>query len=142
MSYATTPNNIGTPLGAEGSPTASDSRIVKEEGAPRATKSSPQGSKWKKVAIGGAVLVLLGLVVGLPVGLTVGKKGSSGGQSGGSGGSSGGSGGELPAPQPNGATTGGDGSTVVMEDGTSFTYKNKFGGYWEYDPAKPFANGM
>ncbi|RPD70874.1 glycoside hydrolase [Lentinus tigrinus ALCF2SS1-7] len=38
-------------------------------------------------------------------------------------------------------TTGGDGSTVTKDDGTTFTYKNSFGGYWVYDPADPFNNG-
>ncbi|KAJ7590552.1 glycoside hydrolase family 5 protein [Mycena floridula] len=37
-------------------------------------------------------------------------------------------------------TTGGDGSTVTLENGTTFTYNNKFGGYWVWDPAHPFTN--
>ena len=28
---------------------------------------------------------------------------------------------------PSGATTGGDGTVIVTEDGTTFTYRNKFG---------------
>jgi glucan 1,3-beta-glucosidase len=39
------------------------------------------------------------------------------------------------------AITGGDGSTVTMDDGTTFTYSNAFGGYWYYDPNDPFNNG-
>lgn len=35
-------------------------------------------------------------------------------------------------------TTGGDGSTVTMDDGSAFTYKNSFGGFWVYDPNAPF----
>jgi glucan 1,3-beta-glucosidase len=51
------------------------------------------------------------------------------------------------APQPSGtsrpgnpsvAITGGDGSTVTMDDGTTFIYNNPFGGYWYYDPQDPF----
>lgn len=143
-SYAATPDKAGTPKGLDpsplgGSPTGSDSHIVKEEGAPVA---NAQGSKWKKLAIGAGVVVVLVLVVALPVYFTVGKKNSSGngGSSGGGGGGNGG--GDLPVAQPGGVTSGGDGSTVVTEDGTSFTYKNKFGGYWMYDPARPFANGV
>ena len=30
------------------------------------------------------------------------------------------------------AVTGGDGSTITMEDGTTFTYHNQFGGFCEY----------
>jgi glucan 1,3-beta-glucosidase len=36
--------------------------------------------------------------------------------------------------------TGGDGSTVTMDDGTTFTYSNSFGGTWYYDPNDPFNN--
>ena len=36
--------------------------------------------------------------------------------------------------------TGGDGSKVTMDDGSSFLYSNKFGGYWWSDPNNPFAN--
>lgn len=36
--------------------------------------------------------------------------------------------------------TGGDGSTVTMDDGTTFTYQNSFGGYWYYNPNDPFNN--
>lgn len=39
------------------------------------------------------------------------------------------------------AVTGGDGSTVTTEDGTTFVYHNKFGGYWYYDENDPFNNG-
>ncbi|KAB5588979.1 glucan 1,3-beta-glucosidase D [Ceratobasidium theobromae] len=37
-------------------------------------------------------------------------------------------------------TSGGDGSTVTKDDGSTFTYVNKFGGYWVFDPANPFNN--
>ncbi|KAJ3981724.1 glycoside hydrolase family 5 protein [Lentinula detonsa] len=41
---------------------------------------------------------------------------------------------------PSGATSGGDGSEIILDDGTTFTYKNSFGGYWVYDPNDPFNN--
>jgi len=37
-------------------------------------------------------------------------------------------------------TWGNDGSLVEMEDGNKFTYGNKFGGYWVFDPANPTNN--
>jgi glucan 1,3-beta-glucosidase len=37
--------------------------------------------------------------------------------------------------------TGGDGSQITMDDGTTFTYQNPFGGYWYDDPEDPFNNG-
>lgn len=36
--------------------------------------------------------------------------------------------------------TGGDGSTITTEDGTTFTYSNAFGGTWYWDPENPFNN--
>jgi glucan 1,3-beta-glucosidase len=56
--------------------------------------------------------------------------------------------GTATAPSPSGTKsptsqnliTGGDGSTVTMEDGTTFTYHNPFGGYWYLDPNNPLAN--
>ncbi|KAF5386819.1 hypothetical protein D9615_001629 [Tricholomella constricta] len=37
--------------------------------------------------------------------------------------------------------TGSDGSKITMEDGTTFTYNNPFGGYWYWDENDPFNNG-
>lgn len=34
--------------------------------------------------------------------------------------------------------TGGDGSVVTLQNGTKFTYKNPFGGFWVDDPSDPF----
>jgi len=56
--------------------------------------------------------------------------------------------GTATAPSPSGTKsptsqnliTGGDGSTVTTEDGTTFTYHNPFGGYWYQDPNNPIAN--
>ncbi|KAJ6533670.1 glycoside hydrolase superfamily [Mycena capillaripes] len=45
------------------------------------------------------------------------------------------------AASTTGPVTGGDGSTVVMDGGVTFVYRNSFGGYWLSDPADPFANG-
>ncbi|KAH8822761.1 glycoside hydrolase family 5 protein [Flagelloscypha sp. PMI_526] len=41
---------------------------------------------------------------------------------------------------PTGATTGGDGSTVRLENGSDFTYYNPFGGFWVHDASNPFAD--
>ena len=55
---------------------------------------------------------------------------------GGRGGGGGGGGGA----QTNLATWGGDGSTVTTDDGSTFVYKNSFGGIWVSDPKNPFNN--
>jgi glucan 1,3-beta-glucosidase len=44
------------------------------------------------------------------------------------------------SPTTKGGVTGGDGSLVTLEDGTTFTYKNAFGGTWYWDPNDPFNN--
>lgn len=96
--------------------------------------------------VGLAVLVVVVLAVILPVYFTVIKpkqnhvNAAAGGSSGGStgGGSSGGGGGGTGTGSGTGgnsntlAITGGDGSKITADDGTSFTYNNKFGGYCEY----------
>ncbi|KAI9465211.1 glycoside hydrolase family 5 protein [Lactarius psammicola] len=48
--------------------------------------------------------------------------------------------GNNPPPSTSGATSGGDGSTIVSGN-TSFTYSNSFGGFWVYDPQDPFNDG-
>ncbi|KZT18580.1 glycoside hydrolase family 5 protein [Neolentinus lepideus HHB14362 ss-1] len=91
---------------------------------------------WWLVPLVAFAIVAIVLVIVLPVVLVADKKSSGGGgSSGGSGGGGGGGDGE-PVPS-NGATTGGDGSTVVTANG-SFTYRNPYGGIWVYDPADPF----
>ena len=40
-------------------------------------------------------------------------------------------------PATNVAITGGDGSTVTLEDSSTFVYQNTFGGYWYHDPNNP-----
>lgn len=42
---------------------------------------------------------------------------------------------------PSQTVSGGDGSIITMEDGTTFTYKNQFGGSWYFDENDPFNNG-
>ena len=44
-------------------------------------------------------------------------------------------------PSKNLLVTGGDGSKVTMDDGSTFTYANSFGGYWYWDSSDPFNNG-
>lgn len=86
-----------------------------------------------------AVIVAVVLAVVLPVYFTVIKPknntslGGSGnnntGNGNGNGTDSGGDNHEPPTKPPQGLITGGDGSTVTMENGTEFTYRNPFGGF-------------
>jgi glucan 1,3-beta-glucosidase len=77
---------------------------------------------------GAGILVVVVLVVILPVYFTVIRpKQNSESSSSGSGGSNGGNPGS-----PTGAITGGDGSEIKLADGSTFTYKNQFGGFCEF----------
>ncbi|KAF5358125.1 hypothetical protein D9756_001169 [Leucocoprinus leucothites] len=85
--------------------------------------------------------IVVVLVVVLPVVFLVAKK-NNGGSPNTSSGSDHGSGGSA-APLPTGGVTlktGGDGSTVTTDNGTTFVYQNQFGGYWVQDSANPFNN--
>ncbi|KAJ3714754.1 hypothetical protein C8R42DRAFT_726250 [Lentinula raphanica] len=93
--------------------------------------------------IGLGILAIVVLAVILPVYFTVIKPkqdkddATTSGASAGSGSVGSGSGNPT---SPTGATSGGDGSEIILDDGTTFTYKNSFGGFWVYDPNDPFNN--
>ncbi|KAK7471944.1 hypothetical protein VKT23_000050 [Stygiomarasmius scandens] len=108
------------------------------------------GAKRRRIvlgAVGLAVLAVVVLAVVLPVYFTVIKPrqnnfntSSSGGSGTGDAGSGTVGGGSGNPASPSGATSGSDGSQVIMADGTEFTYQNKFGGFWVSDPKDPFNN--
>ncbi|KAI6101447.1 glycoside hydrolase family 5 protein [Pisolithus croceorrhizus] len=79
-------------------------------------------------------IVVVALAVVLPVYFVVIKPHNS------STNTNGGSGTIPTTGSPSGATSGGNGSTVVTSDGSTFTYINPFGGYWVSDPNNPFNN--
>ncbi|PPQ71289.1 hypothetical protein CVT26_011939 [Gymnopilus dilepis] len=90
-------------------------------------------------------IIILFLAIFLPIFFVVVRKPSSRTSVVSSGNGSTGSsttGGKSPKPTsaPSGPTTGGDGSTIRLENGTEFTYRNPFGGFWVQDPADPFNN--
>ncbi|KAF8883295.1 glycoside hydrolase superfamily [Infundibulicybe gibba] len=121
-----------------------------------AGETSVPPSKPKKrlglwLLVGFVVLAIVVLAIILPVYFTVIKPkqhnsstttGSSSsspgsGSGAGSGPVSGGTGNTTPSTD---ATTGGDGSKITTDDGSTFTYKNSFGGFWVSDPNDPFNN--
>ncbi|QRW16681.1 Cellulase (glycosyl hydrolase family 5 protein) [Rhizoctonia solani] len=107
------------------------------EGRPRKKRKAV----WAAVALAALAVIVVAVVV--PVYFKVVKKDSSTASSASSSGSSTTS---AASPEPtsgnptNNVITTGDGSTVTKDDGTTFTYTNKFGGYWVFDPANPFNN--
>jgi len=107
---------------------------------PTRTMAAQQKARRRKMFIIVAIVALIiaiAVAVIAPVVLTT-KKGSSSasGSSGSSTGSGSGSGGGSSS-----AFSGKSGSLITMEDGTTFTYTNDFGGDWSADPKDPFGVG-
>jgi len=107
-------------------------------GDKRATYAPPRAKSKRKVIVwavlGSLALLIAGVVLALY--FTVWKK------KGGSVSDSSTPGAAKPSGTPQAAAvTGGDGSTVLTEDGTKFTYSNSFGGTWYWDENDPFNSG-
>ena len=126
--------------GADGTSTSDEVVPDKERsGAVNAVSGTPARRRRRLLLLGVIALIIIAIAVAVPVGVVVGHKNKVNAAEGGSGsgGSSGGSGGNG---GKNGPTSGGDGSTVTTEDGTTFTYTNKLGGIWIDNPEDPFNN--
>ncbi|KAL0572392.1 hypothetical protein V5O48_009570 [Marasmius crinis-equi] len=133
-----TPSNNSSPL------LAHHKEQVGEYESPNTEKTGAKRRPWKLGLIALGVLIVVVLAIVLPVYFVVVKKndnnnaatseGSSGAGSGSVGGGKG-----NPA-SPSGATSGGDGSTVITDNGEKFVYNNKFGGFWVSDPSNPYNN--
>lgn len=113
----------------------------------RAMYAAPRDRSKKRVvliAVAVAVVLLIAAAVGLPLYFAVlrpkslASDGSSNNSSSNNGSNNDNNGNNK--PNQNLITWGNDGTTVQMEDGTKFTYSNKFGGYWVFDPANPTNN--
>ncbi|KAF9256137.1 glycoside hydrolase [Marasmius fiardii PR-910] len=124
----------GAGAGAGGMPMSplGNSRNIEEE--KRAYYEAPREKSKKRTYIIAAIVLLL--IVAAIVGFciywfVVRPKSTSGGSS-----SSGkGKGQSLDV------VSGGNGTKILLEDGTSFTYTNPHGGWWYYDVNDPFNNG-
>ncbi|KJA23279.1 glycoside hydrolase family 5 protein [Hypholoma sublateritium FD-334 SS-4] len=103
-------------------------------------KQNPRRRRNIWIVLGVAAIVVIAAAV--VVGVILSKKhsseeSSSSSSSSGSSGSAGTSG----SGSTNSATSGKTGSKIKMDDGTTFTYTNNFGGDWAMDPTSPFAAG-
>lgn len=115
-------------------PGASNEKILGGEGI----RSAAPKRRWALIGAGVAIaVVVIVLAIVLPVTLVHHHK------NGGSGSASGGAAGAAPSSNPEsptGALSGGNGTVIRTEDGTTFTYINNFGGIWVDDPSNPFNN--
>lgn len=94
---------------------------------------------WLMAALAGLVVIVAAVVI--PIYFKVIKPNNRATQS--LGNSPGGPGSTQPGSPgtvPQSGVSGGDGSTVNTETGSTFVYNNSFGGFWYYDPADPFKN--
>lgn len=121
------------------------------EGSPylqqRNAYNAPAKSR-KKIIIGSLIalaVIAIGVVVALYFTVIKPKNKNSTSNNTASGASNNGSsndnGSTSSSPSSLVAVSGGDGSTVTMFDGSTFTYTNSLGGTWYYDPANPTASG-
>lgn len=100
---------------------------------------APRRRRNRIFLIGGiAAAVLVLLAIAIPVAFVESKHKSSAGPS--SSASTSKTAGGNSKSKATLATSGGDGSIVTMEDGTTFAYHNSFGGYWYYDENDPWNN--
>ncbi|KAF8628480.1 hypothetical protein AX15_003991 [Amanita polypyramis BW_CC] len=116
------------------------SRLLEEK---RTVYAPPRAKSRRRILILGvlAALILLIAAVVIPVYFLIIKPKTNGSQQRDSLGPSSTKSGQGALPTKTAIVTGGDGSTITMEDGTTFTYVNKFGGYWYYDENDPLNNG-
>ncbi|KAI0333252.1 glycoside hydrolase [Cubamyces sp. BRFM 1775] len=148
-SLASTPRDDAPILGRTGS---SDETYASDAAdyAPRSSNSRPLYKRPRFLLASGVALVAVIIIaVVVPVYFTVVKpnqhnavKGgaASGPNSNGHGNGAGSGTASATVPVQTAVTMGGDGSTVTMEDGTTFVYKNPFGGFWVNNPEDPFDN--
>ncbi|CAE6499176.1 unnamed protein product [Rhizoctonia solani] len=134
-----TPSPRGpTPLEYRDDP--NEKAVPKQVGYGGPTTKKPK-RLWFWLLVGLLVLAVIVVAVIVPVYYKVIKPNNNTAQS-----NTGDSTSTSAAPQPTqsetpqAAITGGDGSRIITESGTTFTYNNSFGGFWHYDPKDPFSN--
>ncbi|KAF8522133.1 glycoside hydrolase family 5 protein [Hysterangium stoloniferum] len=87
------------------------------------------------------LLLLVGAALGIYFGIVKPKQNNTGGKASSGSNSTSGSGGSVGGGGKSSlAISGGDGSNVTMDNGSSFTYTNSFGGTWYADPQNPFVS--
>lgn len=133
---------------AMGGPGSSTNRVMEEK---RAAYAPPKAKSRRRMMILAAIvaLILILLAVFIPLYFTVIRKSSNETASNSnkptktsSNGSTGTATSSDATPTPSvKAVSGGFGSLIELEDGTTMTYQNNFGGQWYWDENDPFNNG-
>lgn len=122
------------------SPVTSSGRVLEKK---RATYAPPKAkSRRIIILVAVVILIVIAIAVFIPIYFVISKRSSratDGSQP--SSESEAGPSATSTVPKQKVAVTGGDGSLITMEDGTTFTYRNPFGGFWYWDENDPFNNG-
>lgn len=111
--------------------------------AKNAMYTAPSDQKRKRVRwllILGAVIIVLAIAAAVVYFFVIKKDSSKSSSGDGNSSSASPSSTVSSGSKPRFPVSGGDGSTVTLEDGTTFVYKNQFGGTWYYDPNDPYNN--
>ncbi|KAG7086576.1 hypothetical protein E1B28_002522 [Marasmius oreades] len=140
--YRDDPHEVAEDSGMSMSPIGR-SRHLSEK---RAAYSSPKSKRKIMIIAAIAALIIIILAVVIPVYFAIVKPNSTNSESSNSSGDSSHNGGKSGDGSKGStgkvaAVTGGDGSQVTLEDGTTFKYSNSYGGSWYYDVNDPFNNG-
>ncbi|KAH8106773.1 glycoside hydrolase [Cristinia sonorae] len=141
--YRDDPDGYASTANLGKSPGLTESPYLAEK---RQTYAAPRTQSRKRMIIIVSVVVALLLLIGVGLGVYFGLVKPKQGAKDTSGAASDHGNDDKPdknatTPATRAVVTGGDGSKVTMDDGTTFTYTNKFGGYWYWDESDPFNNG-
>ena len=121
------------------STTPSPPRLLSEKEAAYAAPASRSRRKCILILAAIVAVIVIAAAVAVPLATIKHHSNNSDAANPSSHSSSAGSAKPTASSSPNKAiVTGGDGSVITMEDGTNFTYSNKFGGQWYWDPSDPF----
>ncbi|THG97563.1 hypothetical protein EW026_g4454 [Hermanssonia centrifuga] len=131
--------DVSRPFLSEGA--IQDPFLDKPEDGPTGAINKPARRRWPLFVVGGAIAaVVIVLAVVLPVTLVHKHHGGGGSSSGTSDGGAHDPTATANPESPTGALTGGNGTVIQADDGSTFTYINNFGGFWVDDPQNPFNN--
>jgi len=143
------PSGSQSPLDpSSAAPEPYDVRSKEEDELEPSVAKSTKGGKRGRVLLAvaaGLVIVIVAVVLGVYFGVIRKNKSNSTTSASGSGSSSSSgpnpTGTSGPAGPASAVVYGGDGTQVTTDQGNTFTYSNKFGGYFVHDPSNPFNNG-
>lgn len=115
--------------------------IMEEKRAMYGNAARSRRRTWFTLGAAGLLLLIVGVVIAIYFGVIKPHQNHVNNNTASPSGSASNSGGSSKSGSQNLAiVTGGDGSKITTDDGSTFIYSNPYGGYWWSDPENPFAN--